>query len=96
MLEEEAVRYGLDVNLGGFRAQGSSSSNLFCFGQTPERDCYDHSGVWREGILIGSGSRRPSTEEHIGRREGCWDFIEVNSVDPLGRSSGWTVDQMEA
>ena len=96
MLEEEAARYGLDVNLGGFRAQGSSFSNLFCFGRTSERECYDHSGVQREGILIGSGSRRPSTEEHIGRREGCWDLIEVNSVDPLGRSSGWTVDQMEA
>ncbi|KAL6326931.1 hypothetical protein AAG906_012538 [Vitis piasezkii] len=62
MLEEEAARYGLDVNLGGFRAQGSSSSNLFCFGRTPERECYDHSGVRREGILIGSGSRRPSTK----------------------------------
>ncbi|RVW26986.1 putative ribonuclease H protein [Vitis vinifera] len=95
MLEEEAARYGLDVNLGGFRAQGSFSSNLFCFGWTPERECYDHFGVRREGILIGSGSRGPSVEEHIGRREGCWELIEVNSVDPLGRSSGWTVDQME-
>ncbi|KAL6338045.1 hypothetical protein AAG906_010611 [Vitis piasezkii] len=72
MLEEEAARYGLDADLGGFRAQGSSSSNLFCFGRTPERECYDHSGV-----------------------DGCWDLVEVNSVDPLGRSSGWTVDQTE-
>ncbi|RVW55332.1 hypothetical protein CK203_089060 [Vitis vinifera] len=95
MLEEEAARYDLDANLGGFRAQGSSSSNLFCFGRTPERECYDHSGVRREGILIGSGSRRPSAEEHTGRRDGCWDLVEVNSVDPLGRSSRWTVDQME-
>ena len=71
MLEEEAKRYGLDANLGGFRAQGSSSSNLFCFGRTPERECYDHSGVRREGILIGSGSRRPSAEEHTGRRDSC-------------------------
>ncbi|KAL6339446.1 hypothetical protein AAG906_032981 [Vitis piasezkii] len=95
MLEEEAARYGLDVNLGGFRAQGSSSSNFFCFGRTPERECYDHFGGRREGILIGSGSRRPSAEEHIGRRDGCWDLVEVNSVDPLGRNSGWTVDQTD-
>ena len=56
MLEEEVARYGLDVNLGGFRAQGSSSSNFFCFGRSPEREGYEHSGVRREGFLIGSGS----------------------------------------
>ena len=45
MLEEEAARYDLDVNLGGLRAQGASSSNSFCFGRSPEREGYDHSGV---------------------------------------------------
>ena len=93
MLEEEAVRYGSEVNLGGIRAQGSSSSNLFCFGRTPEREYYDHSGVRREGILFGSGSQRPSAEEHTGRRDGCWDLVEVNSVDPMGRNSGGIADQ---
>ena len=95
MLEEEAARYGLEVNLGGLRAQGSSSSNFFCFGRSPEREGYDHSEVRREGVLIGSGSRRPNAEEHIERRDGCWDLVEVNNVDPLGRSSGWNVDQTE-
>ena len=71
MLEEEAVRYGSEVNMGGIRAQGSSSSNLFCFGRTPEREYYDHSGVRREGILLGSGSRRLSAEDNTGRRVGC-------------------------
>ncbi|RVX17733.1 Transposon TX1 uncharacterized 149 kDa protein [Vitis vinifera] len=93
MLEEEAARYDSEVNMGGARAQGSSSSNLFCFGRTPEREYYDHSGVRREGILAGSGSRRPSAEDHIGRRDGCWDLIEVNSVDPTDRMLGWTEDQ---
>lgn len=93
MLEEEAARYDLEVNLGGIRAQGSSSSNLFCFGRTPERECYDHSGVQREGILVGSGSRKPSTEEYTGRREGCWDLIEVNSVNPMGRNAEWNTEQ---
>ena len=93
MLEEEAARYGSEVNMGGIRAQGSSSSNLFCFGQTPEREYYDHFGVRREGILLGSGSRRPSAEEHTGKRDGCWDLVEVNSVNPMGRNSGWTADQ---
>ena len=96
MLEEEAARYGLVVNLGGFRAQGSSSSNFFCFGRTPEREFYDRSGVRREGFQNGSGSRRPSAEEHIGRGDGCWDLVEVNSVDPLERNSGWTLGQTEA
>ena len=95
MLEEEAARYGLDVNLGGLRAQRSSSSNFFCFGRSPEREGYNHSGVRREGVLIGSGSRRPNAEEHIERRDGCWDLVEVNSVDPLRRSSGWNADQTE-
>ena len=95
MLEEEAARYGLDVNLGGLRAQGASSSNFFCFGRSPEREGYDHSGVRREGVLIGSGSRKPNAEEQIKRRDGCWDLVEINSVDPLGRSSGWNVDQTE-
>ena len=55
MLEEEAARYGLAVNLGGFRAQGSSSSNFFGFGRTPEREFYNRSGVRREGFQNGSG-----------------------------------------
>ena len=46
MLEEEAARYDSEVNMGGTRAQGSSSSNLFCFGRTPEREYYGHSG-WK-------------------------------------------------
>ncbi|RVW43482.1 hypothetical protein CK203_095332 [Vitis vinifera] len=33
MLEEEAARYGIDVNLGGFRVQGASSSNSLYFGR---------------------------------------------------------------
>ena len=67
MLEEEAARYGSEVNMGGIRAQGSSSSNLFCFGRTSEREYYDHFGVRREGILLGSGSRRPSAENIQGK-----------------------------
>ena len=95
MLEEEAARYGLAVNLGGFRAQGSSSSNFFGFGRTPEREFYNRSGVRREGFQNGSGSQRPSAEEHIGRGDGYWDLVEVNSVDPLERNSGWIVGQTE-
>ena len=45
VLEEEAARYGLVMNLGGLRAQGSSSSNFFYFGRTPKREYYDYSGV---------------------------------------------------
>ena len=95
MLEEEAARYGLALNLGGFRAQGSSSSNFFCFGRTPEREFYDHSRVRKEGFQNGSGSQRPSAEEHVGRGDGCWDLVEINSVNPLERNSGWTVGQTE-
>ncbi|RVX16492.1 hypothetical protein CK203_006036 [Vitis vinifera] len=62
---------------------------------SPEREGYDHYGVRREGVLIGSGSRKPNAEEQIKRRDGCWDLVEINSVDPLGRSSGWNVDQTE-
>ncbi|RVW37007.1 hypothetical protein CK203_102375 [Vitis vinifera] len=47
----------------------------------------------REGILVGSGSRRPNTEDHSGRRDGCWDLVEISSVDPTGRNLGWTTDQ---
>ena len=93
MLEEEAARYVSEINMGGTRAQGSSSSNPFCFGQTPEREYYDHSGGRREGILVGSGSRRPNTEDHTGRRDGCWDLVEISSVDPTGRNLGWSTDQ---
>ena len=93
MLEEEAVRYVSEINIGGTRAQGSSSSNLFCFGRTLEREYYDHSGGRREGILVGSGSRRPNTEDRTGRRDGCWDLVEISSVDPTGRNLGWTTDQ---
>ena len=91
VLEEEAARYGLVMNLGGLRAQGSSSSNFFYFGRTPEREYYDYSGVWREGIQEESGLRRSIAEEHVGRGDGCWDLVEVNNVDPLERSSGWTI-----
>ena len=89
MLEEEAARYELDVNLGGLKAQGASSSNSFCFGRSPEREGYDHSGVRREGVLVGSGSRDPNAEEKTKKRNGCWDLVEINSVEPLGRNSGW-------
>ena len=44
VLEEKAARYGLVMNLGGLRAQGSSSSNFFYFGRTPKREYYDYSG----------------------------------------------------
>ena len=93
ILEEEATRYDSEVNIGGVRAQGSSSSNLFCFGRTLEREYYDHSRVRREGILARSGSRRPSAEDHTERRNGYWDLVEVNSVDPTGRMLRWTEDQ---
>ena len=95
MLEEEAARYDLDVNLGGLRAQGASSSNSFCFGRSPEREGYDHSGVRREGVLVGSGSRDPNAEEQTEKRNGCWNLVEINSVEPLGRNSGWTAYQTE-
>ena len=45
VLEEKAARYGLVMNLGGLRAQGSSSSNFFYFGRAPKREYYDYSGV---------------------------------------------------
>ena len=93
MLEEEAARYVSEINMGGTRVQGSFSSNLLCFGRTPEREYYDHSGGRREGILVGSGSRRPNTEDHSGRRDGCWDMVEISSDDPTGRNLGWTTDQ---
>ena len=95
MLEEEAARYGLDVNLGGLRGQGASSSNFFCFGRSPEKEGYDHSGVQREGVVIGSGSRNPNVEDRIEKRNGCWDLVEINSIEPLGRNSGWMADQTE-
>ena len=95
MLEEEAARYGLDVNLGGLRMQGASSSNFFCFGRSPEKEGYDHSGVQREGVVFGSGSRNPNVEDRIEKRNGCWDLVEINSVEPLGRNSGWMADQTE-
>eukprot|EP00261_Vitis_vinifera_P017602 XP_010647349.1 PREDICTED: uncharacterized protein LOC104878512 [Vitis vinifera] len=95
MLEEEVARYGLDVNLGGLRVQGASSSNSFCFGRSPEKEGYDHSGMQREGAVIGSGSRNPNVEDRIEKRNGCWDLVEINSVEPLGRKLGWMADQTE-
>ena len=50
VLEEEAARYGLVINSRGIRALGSSSSNFFYFGWTPEMEYYDYSGALREGI----------------------------------------------
>ncbi|RVW36396.1 putative ribonuclease H protein [Vitis vinifera] len=38
-------------------------------------------------------SRRPNTEDHSGRRDGCWDMVEISSDDPTGRNLGWTTDQ---
>ena len=95
MLEEEAARYGLDVNLGGLRVQGVSSSNSFCFGRSPVKEGYDHFGVQREGVVIGSEARNPNVEDRIEKRNGCWDLVEINSVEPLGRNSGWMADQTE-
>ena len=95
MLEEEAARYGIDVNLGGLRVQGASSSNSFYFGRSPEKEGYDHSGMQREGAVIGSGSRNPNVEDRIEKRNGCWDLVEINSVEPLGRKLGWMADQTE-
>ena len=79
----------------GLRVQGASSSNFFCFGRSPEKEGYDHSGVQREGVVIGSGSRNPNVEERTEKRNGCWDLVEINSVEPLGRNSGWMADQSE-
>ena len=76
MLEEEAARYGLDVNLGGLRVQGVSSFNSFCFGRSPVKEGYDHSGVQREGVVIGSEARNPNVEDRIEKRNGCWDLVE--------------------
>ena len=91
VLEEEAARYGLVINSGGIRAPGSSSSNFFYFGRTSEREYYDNSGALREGIQEGSGLRRPIADEHVEKGDGCWDLVEVNNVDPLERSSEWTI-----
>ncbi|RVW61926.1 hypothetical protein CK203_064911 [Vitis vinifera] len=93
MLEEEAARYGLDVNLGGLRGQGLLPLIFFCFGRSPEKEGYDHSGVQREGVVIGSGSRNPNVEDRIEKRNGCWDLVEINSIEPLGRNSGGWPDQ---
>uniref|UniRef100_F6I3D2 DUF4283 domain-containing protein n=1 Tax=Vitis vinifera TaxID=29760 RepID=F6I3D2_VITVI len=95
MLEEEAARYGIDVNLGGFRVQGASSSNSLYFGRSPEKEGYDHSGMQREGAVIGSGFRNPNVEDRIEIRNGCWDLVEINSVEPLGRKLGRMAVQTE-
>ncbi|RVX21634.1 hypothetical protein CK203_002350 [Vitis vinifera] len=75
MLEEEAKRYGLDANLGGFRAQGSSSSNLFCFGRSSgERVLRPFWGA-KGGILIGN-----QTEVQEGRKEAQINWEESSLV----------------
>ncbi|RVW71574.1 hypothetical protein CK203_047967 [Vitis vinifera] len=67
MLEEEAARYGLALNLGG--AKGGISK-------------------WK--WVTKTKCRRTRRE-----RDGCWDLVEINSVNPLERNSGWTVGQTE-
>ncbi|RVW61482.1 hypothetical protein CK203_031996 [Vitis vinifera] len=42
-----------------------------------------------------SGSRNPNVEDRIEKRNGCWDLVEINSVEPLGRKLGWMADQTE-
>ncbi|RVW41517.1 Transposon TX1 uncharacterized 149 kDa protein [Vitis vinifera] len=45
------------------------------------KEGYDHSRMQREGAVIGSGSRNPNVEDRIEKRNGCWDLVEINSVD---------------
>ncbi|RVW60701.1 hypothetical protein CK203_053052 [Vitis vinifera] len=67
MLEEEAARYGLDVNLGDLRGGGCDWKRV------PKSKC--------------RGQNR--------ERNGCWDLVEINSVEPLGRKLGRMADQTE-
>ncbi|RVW27454.1 hypothetical protein CK203_094368 [Vitis vinifera] len=74
MLEEEAARYVSEINMGGTRAQGSSSSNLLCFGRTPEREYYDHSGgeereFWLE---VGREDQIQKIIQEEGMAVGTW------------------------
>ncbi|RVW73944.1 hypothetical protein CK203_053155 [Vitis vinifera] len=71
---EEAVRYVSEINIGGTRAQGSSSSNLFCFGRTPKREYYDHSGgrereFWLE---VGREDQIQKIIQEEGMAVGTW------------------------
>ncbi|KAL6350296.1 hypothetical protein AAG906_004244 [Vitis piasezkii] len=74
MLEEEAARYGLVLNLGGV---------LRLFWGTK-------GGISEWKWVTKTKCRRARRE-----RDGCWDLVEVNSVDPLERNSGWTLGQTE-
>ncbi|RVW88275.1 Transposon TX1 uncharacterized 149 kDa protein [Vitis vinifera] len=102
MLEEEAARYGLDVNLGGLRVQGASSSNSFCFGRSPEKEGYDHSGMQREGAVIGSGSRNPNkigwmadqTEPQEGSKEDQLNW-EESSLVRFSQFLGFSTEGLE-
>ncbi|RVW14110.1 LINE-1 reverse transcriptase-like [Vitis vinifera] len=76
-----------DPNISGSRKDAG--------GRSCKREGYDHSGVRREGELVGSGSRDPNAEEQTEKRNGCWNLVEINSVEPLGRNSGWTAYQTE-
>ncbi|RVX23129.1 hypothetical protein CK203_000201 [Vitis vinifera] len=94
MLEEEAARYGLDVNLGGLRVQGASSSNSFVLVGLRKRrvmtilGCKGRGCDWKR--VPKSKCRGPYRE-----KEWCWDLVEINSVEPLGRKLGWMADQTE-
>ncbi|RVW52585.1 hypothetical protein CK203_068808 [Vitis vinifera] len=93
--ENEFINYRVEEIGRRQQVQGASSSNSFYFGRSPEKEGYDHSGMQREGAVIGSGSRNPNVEDRIEKRNGCWDLVEINSVEPLGRKLGWMADQTE-
>ncbi|RVX01085.1 hypothetical protein CK203_022724 [Vitis vinifera] len=78
VLEEEAARYGLVMNLGGLRAQGSSSSNFFYFGRTPEREFYDY--FW--GAKGGHSGRKGGEKLRSGR------FLDWRVLNAMGSAGG--------
>ena len=96
-LVEELSRYGSLSNSRGFRDSGSPShSILFSFGQTPEGEFFDHSGVLREAchngnLLSFQDAARPSA---IGKE--CWELVEFNGPISVARYSNGGSSQFES
>ena len=92
-LVEEASRYETVLNSWGLRVSGSSPSNSFSLGRTPEGEYYDHSGMLREDIQEGNTLRMLDADGSAENGNGCWDLVEVNCVDNKARNMEWGLAQ---
>ncbi|RVW95073.1 putative ribonuclease H protein [Vitis vinifera] len=85
MLEEEAARYGIDVNWGVLGYKGLLLLILLFWsvsGKGGLRPFWDAKG----GAVIGSGSRNPNAEDRIEKRNGCWIWIGGGNPELLGQN----------